>query len=99
MKPAKAGGRLYADIPLNEDGAWTIPEGAFVEVLYSAGRVDEVVELPEAALYDDDSVFIIINNRTARRQVEVVQKSDGVVYVRGAPQCRGCGGGDALASI
>ena len=84
IEASEGGGRLYADIPLSEDGAWTIPEGAFVEVLYSAGRVDEVVELPEAALYDDSSVFIIINNRTARRQVEVVQKADGVVYVRGA---------------
>ena len=84
IEASEGGGRLYADIPLDADGAWTIPEGAFVEVLYSAGRVDEVVELPEAALYDDSSVFIIINNRTARRQVEVVQKADGVVYVRGA---------------
>ena len=84
IEASEGGGRLYADIPLDKDGAWTIPEGAFVEVLYSAGRVDEVVELPEAALYDDNSVFIIINNRTARRQVEVVQKADGVVYVRGA---------------
>ena len=89
IEASAGGGRFYADIPprLNTDGtdgAWTIPEGAFVEVLYSAGRVDEVVELPEAALYDDNSVFVIINNRTARRQVEVVQKSAGVVYVRGA---------------
>ncbi len=79
----QGGGRLYADIPVGDDGNWIIPEGAFVEIIYSSGRVENVAQLPEAALYDDNSVFVIKNNRTIRRQVEVVQKSDGLVYVRG----------------
>ena len=79
----QGGGRLYADIPVGDDGNWIIPEGAFVEIIYSSGRVENVVQLPEAALYDDNSIFVIKNDRTDRRRVEVVQKSEGLVYVRG----------------
>ncbi len=79
----QGGGRLYADIPVGDDGNWIIPEGAFVEIIYTSGRVDNVAKLPEAALYDDNSIFVIKNNRTHRRQVEVVQKSEGLIYVRG----------------
>jgi len=79
----QGGGRLYADIPVGDDGNWIIPEGAFVEIIYSSGRVENVAKLPEAALYDDNSIFVIKNDRTDRRRVEVVQKSEGLVYVRG----------------
>jgi multidrug efflux pump subunit AcrA (membrane-fusion protein) len=79
----QGGGRLYADIPVGDDGNWIIPEGAFVEIIYSSGRVENVAQLPEAALYDDNSIFVIKNDRTDRRRVEVVQKSEGLVYVRG----------------
>jgi len=79
----QGGGRLYADIPVGDDGNWIIPEGAFVEIIYSSGRVENVAQLPEAALYDDNSIFVIKNDRTNRRRVEVVQKSEGLVYVRG----------------
>ena len=79
----QGGGRLYAGIPVGEDGSWIIPEGAFVEIIYSSGRVENVAQLPEAALYDDHSIFVIEDNRTHRRRVEVVQKSEGVVFVRG----------------
>jgi RND family efflux transporter MFP subunit len=79
----QGGGRLYAGIPVGEDGNWIIPEGAFVEIIYSSGRVENVAQLPEAALYDDHSIFVIEDDRTHRRRVEVVQKSEGVVFVRG----------------
>ena len=79
----QGGGRLYAGIPVGEDGNWIIPEGAFVEIIYSSGRVENVAQLPEAALYDDHSIFVIKDDRTHRRRVEVVQKSEGVVFVRG----------------
>ncbi len=79
----QGGGRLYANIPVGDDGNWIIPEGAFVEIIYSSGRVENVAQLPEAALYDDNSIFVIKNDRTDRRRVEVVQKSEGLVYVRG----------------
>jgi RND family efflux transporter MFP subunit len=79
----QGGGRLYADIPVGDDGNWIIPEGAFVEIIYSSGRVENVAQLPEAALYDNNSIFVIKNDRTDRRRVEVVQKSEGLVYVRG----------------
>jgi len=79
----QGGGRLYADIPVGDEGNWIIPEGAFVEIIYSSGRVENVAQLPEAALYDDNSIFVIKNDRTDRRRVEVVQKSEGLVYVRG----------------
>jgi len=79
----QGGGRLYADIPVGDDGNWIIPEGAFVEIIYSSGRVENVAQLPEAALYDDNSIFVIKNDRTDRRRVEVVQKSEGLIYVRG----------------
>ncbi|MAJ35275.1 MAG: hypothetical protein CBC12_07995, partial [Candidatus Puniceispirillum sp. TMED52] len=83
VQAGEGGGRLYAQIALSDTGDWIIPEGAFVEVIYSSGQVDDVAILPEAALYDDNSVFVITNGRTARRVVEIIQKSDGLVYVRG----------------
>jgi hypothetical protein len=70
-------------VALSENGDWIIPEGAFVEVIYTSGQVNDVAVIPEAALYDDNSVFVIIDGRTVRRLVEVVQKSDGIVFIRG----------------
>lgn len=75
---SEGGGRLYAVLPPSR-----IPEGAFVEVRYSAGKVSQVARLPEAALYGEDTVFVISNNRTEGRAIEVVQKADGYIYVRG----------------
>ena len=77
------GGRLYAVLPMVAGSRPPIPEGAFVEVRYTSGRVNQVAELPEAALYGEDTVFVILNNRTQARRVDVVQKSPGLVYVRG----------------
>lgn len=83
VQAGEGGGRLYAQVALSENGDWVIPEGAFVEVIYTSGQVDDVAVIPEAALYDDNSVFVIIDGRTVRRLVEVIQKSDGLVFVRG----------------
>jgi RND family efflux transporter MFP subunit len=83
VQAGEGGGRLYAQVALSENGDWIIPEGAFVEVIYTSGQVNDVAVIPEAALYDDNSVFVIIDGRTVRRLVEVVQKSDGIVFIRG----------------
>lgn len=83
VQAGEGGGRLYAQIALSEEGDWIIPEGAFVEVMYSSGEVENVALIPEAALYDDNSVFVIVDGRTVRRKVDVIQKSDGIIYVRG----------------
>jgi RND family efflux transporter MFP subunit len=83
VQAGEGGGRFYAEITLSEQGNWIIPEGAFVEVIYTSGQVNDVAAIPEAALYDDNSVFVIIDGRTVKRQVKVVQKSDGIVFVRG----------------
>ncbi|MGB1919039.1 MAG: efflux RND transporter periplasmic adaptor subunit [Candidatus Puniceispirillales bacterium] len=83
VQSGEGGGRFYAEITLSDKGDWIIPEGAFVEVIYTSGQVDNVAAIPEAALYDDNSVFVIINGRTVKRQVEVVQKAEGIVFVRG----------------
>jgi RND family efflux transporter MFP subunit len=63
VQAGEGGGRLYAQVALSENGDWVIPEGAFVEVIYTSGQVDDVAVIPEAALYDDNSVFVIIDGQ------------------------------------
>ena len=60
-----------------------IPAGAFVEITYPTLMLDDVVILPEAAVFDRDNVFVVVDGRADRRQVEILSKSKGQVYVRG----------------
>ncbi|MFP4536744.1 MAG: efflux RND transporter periplasmic adaptor subunit [Dichotomicrobium sp.] len=57
--------------------------GAFVEVRVPDIRRDDVVRLPQTALYNNDHVYVIVDGRLERRDVTQVGGSDGYVLVRG----------------
>ena len=80
----EGGGRIYANLPQTKAGEMPpIPAGAFVEINYPTLMLEDVVILPEAAIFDRDHIFIVVEGRADRRQVEILSKSEGQVYVRG----------------
>ena len=80
----EGGGRIYANLPQSKAGQMPpIPAGAFVEINYPTLMLEDVVILPEAAIFDRDHIFIVVEGRADRRQVEILSKSEGQVYVRG----------------
>jgi len=56
--------------------------GAFIEVSVPDLVYREVFRLPETALHQDDTVYVIEENRLASRQVEVLHRVDGGVLIR-----------------
>ena len=77
----EGGGRFYAEIP--DDAARSVPPGAFVEVSYSGRELTSVIELPEEALVGQDQVFVIEQGRAMQRQVVLLHRSPGWIWVRG----------------
>ena len=77
----EGGGRLYAELP--DDAARSVPPGAFVEVSYSGRKLTGVIELPEEALVGQDQVFVIEQGRAMQRQVVLLHRSPGWIWVRG----------------
>ena len=77
----EGGGRLYAELP--DDTARSVPPGAFVEVSYSGRELTSVIELPEEALVGQDQVFVIEQGRAMQRQVVLLHRSPGWIWVRG----------------
>ena len=89
VNAGEGGGRIYASIPYDgrgDDGGGElapIPNGAFVEITYPSAPLDNIIILPESALFDPTTVFVIADDRTEMRRVTVISKNDGVVYLRG----------------
>ena len=77
----EGGGRLYAELP--DDAARSVPPGAFVEVSYFGRLLNNVIELPEEALVGRDQVFVIEQGRASQRQVVLLHRSPGWIWVRG----------------
>jgi len=57
--------------------------GTFVEVRVPDIRYEDVVRLPQTALYNDDHVYVIAEGRLVRRDVKQLGGTDGYVLVRG----------------
>ena len=77
----EGGGRLYAELP--ENAARSVPPGAFVEVSYAGRVLESVVELPEESLVGQNQVFVIEQGRASGRQVQLLHRSSGRIWVRG----------------
>ena len=57
--------------------------GAFVELNLDDVMFDDVVRVPNTALYEGDTVYAVVDSRLDPRQVEVVGTSDSDLLVRG----------------
>ncbi|MFQ5958749.1 MAG: efflux RND transporter periplasmic adaptor subunit [Alphaproteobacteria bacterium] len=89
IDPESGGADLFARIrDAGVEGV--LRPGAFVEVRVSDRLYRGVVRLPESALHDGDTVFVVVDGRLAPRAVEVVVRNGADVLVRGAlaPQDR-----------
>ena len=82
VSAAEGGGRLYASLP-SGNASQSIPEGAFVEVRIASLPLSGVAVLPDTAIFDNDTVFVIMGERSETRTIEVLARSEGLIYVRG----------------
>ena len=81
---AEGGGRLYAALPVPDgDGRTAIPEGAFVEVRLPTMLIEEVAVIPDVALFERDTVYVIEDGRAVARKVNVINRSDSLLYIEG----------------
>lgn len=79
---ASGGVNVYASVQ-NPLEPTPLRPGAFVEVRVPDIEYEDVVRLPQTALYNSDHVFVIEEDRLARRDVQPVGAADGHVLVRG----------------
>lgn len=83
---AQTGGvELYALLDIAPDAVPLRP-GAFVEVRFPDRAYENVVELPEGAVFQGDRVYVIVDGRLQPRQVEVAGYAGDDVFLRGALQ-------------
>jgi multidrug efflux pump subunit AcrA (membrane-fusion protein) len=55
----------------------------FVEVRVKDRLYDHVVRLPETALYNDDTVYAVVDGRLVPRKVRVLARAGSDVVLRG----------------
>jgi len=75
------GGRLYAELISDEVNA--IRPGAFVKVEFIGRSFENVATIPEEALFGENLVYVNDDGTARAKQVSVVWRSPGVVYVQG----------------
>lgn len=82
VSASEGGGRFYAVLPgPGKDQFAPIPSGAFVEVQFASIPLEGVAVIPEAGLFDNDTVFVINDGRAEARKVVIEAKTDGLIYV------------------
>ena len=59
------------------------PEGAFVEVRLPTMLIEEVAVIPDVALFERDTVYVIEDGRAVARKVNVINRSDSLLYIEG----------------
>ncbi len=88
----RGGVDVYARVTV-ADGQPALRPGAFVEVRLADRTYPGTARIPEGALYGTDHVFVAVDGRTERRDVEVVAFDGTDLIVRG-----GLKDGDTLVS-
>ncbi|MDP2619721.1 MAG: efflux RND transporter periplasmic adaptor subunit [Hyphomicrobiales bacterium] len=84
IKPESGGVAVFARIDASA-GAPALRPGAFVEVLVPDRAYPDAVRLPETALYGADTVYVVADDgRLKRREVELLGRDGGDVFVTGA---------------
>jgi len=83
VNPQDGGGKMFAILPKPSANFSKIPPGAFVKVYYPIGSLLKVAKLPEEAIYEGDSIFVIKEGRALKKKVQIVHKEPGFVYFKG----------------
>jgi len=76
------GVEVYAVLESNKNINLLRP-GAFVDIILSGNRYGDVVKLPEYSVFDDNTVYIVKEGRLVPREVEVIARNGGELFVRG----------------
>ncbi|NRG19653.1 HlyD family efflux transporter periplasmic adaptor subunit [Rhizobiales bacterium] len=79
---ARGGVDAYAKVTM-EDGKTPLRPGAFVEARLADQTYHDTARIPEAALYGADHVFVVVDGRTERRDVEVLAFDESHLIVKG----------------
>ncbi len=72
---------LYAGLGEDEVLKNQLPIGSFVDVMLSGNSIDHIARVPESALYDQDQVFLIKDDKLVPRQVEPLTWEKGEVLI------------------
>ena len=82
IEAVSGGISLYASLQGIDDGTSLRP-GAFVRVEMPGPVYTNVVRLPEAALHDDDTVYVVVEDRLQARKVRLVARLGSDVVLSG----------------
>jgi multidrug efflux pump subunit AcrA (membrane-fusion protein) len=77
----KGGVEVFAQI--EGDNNRTLRPGTFVKILVPGLSYDRVLRIPEAAIYDNSYVYVAIDDRMSRRDVEIVARDGAHLLVAG----------------
>ncbi len=58
-------------------------DGTFVEAHITGQSIESTIAIPRKALYEDKYVYIIEDEKLARREVSIIRQEDNMLYVRG----------------
>ena len=72
---------VFSSLRGNEEALRLIPLGAFVDVVVKVTSPRKVARLPESALHENDTVFVVENGRLKSRPVRVLARAGGEVIV------------------
>ena len=80
---ASSGGiQVYATVD-NSDSRSALRSGAFVEVYLLDQIYKQVARLPESALHDNKTIYIVVNNRLEERPVKLIKRIGNEVLLHG----------------
>ncbi len=71
----------FASLQGDEEALQLIPLGAFVDVVVTAASSRKVARLPESALHENDTVFVVENGRLKSRAVRILARAQGEVII------------------
>ena len=72
---------VFSSLQGDESGLHQIPLGAFVDVVITVASSRKVARLPESALHENDTVFVVENGRLKSRPVRVLARAGGELIV------------------
>lgn len=79
---ASAGVELFARL-VDVDAATSLRPGAFVQVHVPGRLYENVIQIPEQALHDGDTVYVIVGSRLDARKVALIGRAGSDLLIRG----------------